>query len=130
MTDYSFDQISGVTPIEDVFYEKPNYSSIRPTPIRGYSRPTYNDRYEKPYNQPAIYESYIPEQMPIHHVPVSLKEDVLPKDPVNIPCQDIAAHIKNCPICSSLYRRYDSIYIGIIVVLLVIIFILVRKLMI
>lgn len=140
MDEYDFDTISGVTPIEDVFYEKPNYNSVRPTPVRGYARPTYNDLYDKPFAQPSVYaEPFEPMNMnvkygsPVSEIkrppPSMMKRPYgnMTENPSSISCQDIAKHVANCPICSSVYKRHDYIYIGVIVILLIVIFFLLRK---
>lgn len=46
---------------------------------------------------------------------------------LNIPCIEIANHIRDCPICSRFYSNDRTIYIIVIVILSIIVIILLKK---
>lgn len=99
----------------------------------------------------SIQQNYVNQDMvPVkeeQHLPVAVKQQahynsplsysrtypVIPREvehfmDKSLSCKEIAEHVNSCPICSILYKKNDKIYMGIIVVLAVLIFLLVWKL--
>lgn len=79
----------------------------------------------------ASYESQQPQiaepPQPIQYSsPPPIQKEINPL--YDITCLQIAMHVKNCPICSKMYKCDSTIYILIIVILSVITLLLIKKL--
>jgi len=106
------------------------------------------ENYQHKNNTPAVVkQNYMNQSMiPKHteqHMPVAQERQlhynanqsygrnypvVQIEDYTNLNCKDLINHIDSCPVCSILHRKNDKIYIGIIIVLALLIFLLVWKL--
>lgn len=98
---------------------KQNYLNQDMIPVREEQHMPVANQQQSHYNSVLSYGRTYPV------VPVEHYENKAPPAPT---CKDIAEHIHDCPVCSILYKKNDKMYIGIIIALALLIFLLVWKL--
>jgi hypothetical protein len=79
---------------------------------------SYNNQMQPPPQQ-------APQPIPISSEIVDNRKEMNPL--YDITCLQIAMHVKNCPICSNVYKSDSTIYILIIVILSILSLLLIKK---
>jgi hypothetical protein len=105
--DNRYTPYEGVTPIEEVVPSQPW---------------VYNPAYTRPGRMPVITEQQSPGRSVI--IKEGYTENVSSD---KLSCQVVDDHVKNCRVCSKLYKTNHMIYIIIIILLLLIVLLLVIK---
>jgi hypothetical protein len=77
------------------------------------------------YNHPQSQQES--QQQELQPIPVNLDTRKEMNPLYDITCLQIAMHVKNCPICSNVYKSDSTIYILIIVILSIISLLLIKK---
>jgi hypothetical protein len=93
----------------------------------------------------AVQQNYLPSDMvprvQSQHLPVAPQIPVQYNRPMldnphsgfpvienyQMSCRDVMAHIKECPICARLYGKNDTIYLGVIAVMILLIFVIIFR---
>ena len=110
-----------VIPESGMYQVKPNQQQYH----QSYEQPNINS-YKQPYedfeeNYENTYDNMSKASRGINSV------NTINSDELN--CRDIANHIANCPVCSSLYGSNEKIFYFVIIVLIIVILMLINKLL-
>ena len=116
----------------DVIPESGMYSHAKPSQQQyhqSYEQPNIN-AYKQPYedyeeNYENTYDNMSKASRGLNGS--STSANTINADELN--CRDIANHIANCPVCSSLYGSNEKIFYFVIIVLIIVILMLINKLL-